>query len=152
MSLEEYDLHFALLGIRHADQLWRHTFYGVSSEEIMEAIREFLSNHRDTEPLFYHLMSNVTTIEHLFEIVTEFINFLKADRIIVHMIDGWEDFFIKTNYTLLENRETEYENLEHCRQHVRRTILFLINHLGEEHTINAFYKRRLFELFFIRIE
>ena len=155
VDVDEYTMRIALVGIRHADHLWKRSFYGLTSDQLMSSLREFISQSEEPEPLFYHLMSNTIVIDNLYELVTECMSSfsLKADKIIVHMIDGWEDFFIRTNYTLMPLRDgDEYEKLENYRLKTRQVLTFLINHLGEEHCITPFYQKRIFELFFIRFD
>ena len=147
-------------GVLQANKLWKELFHGWSKQHIIVSVISFFREIPQSEPLFYHIIANPSLIDELRMILNEFVNRLKVDKIITNVVDGWEDFFIKTNYAVTFFQETgerhigmtdEYEIMETYRQIIRDCIVFLLPYLGEEHCLNSFYQRKLFEMFFIRL-
>ena len=148
------------VGVHHANRLWKELFYGWSKQHLIVSIVNFFRETQEPEALFYYIIANPSMIDELRMILNEFTLTLKSDKIVTHIIDGWDDFFIRTNYAVTFFQESqerrigmrdEFEIMETYRQKIRECITFLIPYLGEGHCINSFYQRRLFEMFFIRL-
>lgn len=148
------------VGVQHANRLWKELFYGWPKQHVIVSITNFFREIQEPEALFYYIIANPSIIDELRMILNEFARTLKSDKIVTHIIDGWDDFFIRTNYAVTFFQESqerrigmrdEFEIMETYRQKIRECITFLIPYLGEGHCINSFYQRRLFEMFFIRL-
>jgi hypothetical protein len=82
-------------------------------------------------------------------ITNTYIGTLRAVKIIPHIIDGWEDFFLRSDYTLFDDEENE---LEAYRMKIYQVLNFIVPLIGEDaHELHPYYKTRLCDYFLIRI-
>jgi hypothetical protein len=131
----------------NADQIW-NLFVNTQDENIVIIVRSFFQQNRDMEPFFYYVMSKRVLVDHLPVLIREFLPTLQPRKILTNIIDGWKDFFLRSNYTLGETTRGE---LESYRILLTDVLNLIVGHLGENHKIHAYYRQILFDYFFIRI-
>ncbi len=132
---------------KNADQIW-NLFVNTPDENILFIVRSFFQQIRDMEPFFYYVMSKRVLVDHLPDLIHEFLSTLQPRKILTHIIDGWKDFFLRSNYTL---GETSRGELESYRIMIADVLNLIVGHLGENHNIPRYYQQLLFDYFFIRI-
>lgn len=131
----------------NADQIW-NLFVNTRDENILIIVRSFFQQIRDMEPFFYYVMSKRILVDHLPNLIREFLPTLQPRKILTHIIDGWKDFFLRSNYTLGETTRGE---LESYRMIITEVLNLIVGNLGENHNIPGYYQQILFDYFFIRI-
>ena len=71
----------------------------------------------------------------------------KIIKIISNIVDGWEDFFLHTNYTL---GNADHNELNSYRQTIFQSLIFIISHMGESYfQLLPHYRCRLRDYFLI---
>jgi hypothetical protein len=94
-------------------------------------------------------MSRRLLVDVMRDITNTYIGTLRAVKIIPHIIDGWEDFFLKSDYTLFDDEENE---LETYRMKIYQVLNFIVPLIGEDaYELHPYYKTRLCDYFLIRI-
>ena len=131
----------------NADQIW-NLFINTRDENILFIVRSFFQQNRDMEPFFYYVMSKRILVDHLPELIHEFLPTLNPRKILTNIIDGWKDFFLRSSYTLGEATRIE---LESYRIALTDVLNLIVGHLGENHNIHVYYQQLIFDYFFIRI-
>lgn len=138
--------------LRAADTLWLYyydTFRIQNDDHLLYLVHKFFKDISGMEPFFYYLMSKRLLVDQMRNITTTYIGSLRAVIAIPHIIDGWEDFFLRSDYTLFEDEENE---LESYRMKIYQVLQILIPFLGEDvHELHPYYKTRLCDYFLIRI-
>ena len=82
-------------------------------------------------------------------ITTTYIRILRPVVVIPHIIDGWEDFFLRSDYTLFDDEENE---LEAYRMKIYQVLNLIVPLIGEDaNELHPYYKTRLCDYFLIRI-
>jgi len=82
-------------------------------------------------------------------ITTTYISILRPVIVIPHIIDGWEDFFLRSDYTLFDDEENE---LEAYRMKIYQVLILIVPLIGEDaNELHPYYKTRLCDYFLIRI-
>jgi hypothetical protein len=94
-------------------------------------------------------MSKRLLVDEMMTITTTYVSNLRSVIVIAHIIDGWEDFFLRSDYTLFADEENE---LESYRIKIYHVLNLLVPFLGEDvHELHPYYKTRLCDYFLIRI-
>jgi len=130
----------------NADQIWN--LFVNTHENILFVVRSFFQQNHDMEPFFYYVMSKRILVDHLPELIHEFLPTLNPRKILTNIIDGWKDFFLRSSYTL---GEATREELESYRIVLTDVLNLIVGHLGENHNIHVYYQQLIFDYFFIRI-
>jgi hypothetical protein len=141
-------------GIIDAERLWKtfedandETNEDANDDTILLTVESLFENIDNMEPFFYYMMSKRVLVDHLSGFLDKFLYNMRSIKIVTHIIDGWEDFFLRSNYTLsFQDREL----LEQYRQRVYDVLTRLVGHFGENSNLPDHYRTRLFDYFFIR--
>lgn len=138
--------------LRAADTLWFYyysTFRIQDDDHLLYLVDKFFDDISDMEPFFYYMMSRRILVDVMGNITNTYIGTLRAVKIIPHIIDGWEDFFLRSDYTLFDDEENE---LEAYRMKIYQVLNFIVPLIGEDaHELHPYYKTRLCDYFLIRI-
>lgn len=138
--------------LRAADTLWLYyydTFRIQNDDHLIYLVRKFFEDIDGMEPFFYYMMSRRLLVDVMGNITNTYIGTLRAVKIIPHIIDGWEDFFLRSDYTLFDDEENE---LEAYRMKIYQVLNFIVPLIGEDaHELHPYYKTRLCDYFLIRI-
>jgi hypothetical protein len=138
--------------LRATDTLWLYyysTFRIQNDDHLLYLVHRFFNDIPGMEPFFYYMMSKRLLVDEMIAITTTYLSTLRAVIVIAHMIDGWEDFFLRSDYTLFADEENE---LESYRIKIYHVLHLLVPFLGEDvHELHPYYKTRLCDYFLIRI-
>ena len=138
--------------LRAADALWFYyysTFRIQNDDHLLYLVDKFFDDISGMEPFFYYIMSRRLLVDSMMTITNTYIGTLRAVKIIPHIIDGWEDFFLRSDYTLFDDEENE---LEAYRMKIYQVLNFIVPLIGEDaHELHPYYKTRLCDYFLIRI-
>lgn len=140
------------LSLHSVNELWIY-YYSVfnirNDDHLLCIVHKFFDEIENIEAFFYYMMSKRFLVDKMKDITMTYIGKLRAAKIISHIIDGWEDFFLRTDYTLF-NYDEENE-LESYRIKIYQVLHFIIPFIGEDF-LHAYYKIRLCDYFLIRVE
>lgn len=138
--------------LRAADSLWFYYYSNFSIQNdnhLVYLVDKFFKDISGIEPFFYYMMSRRILVDNMRDITSTYIGTLRAVIIIPHIIDGWEDFFLRSDYTLFEDEENE---LEAYRMKIYQVLNFIVPFIGEDsYELHPYYKTRLCDYFLIRI-
>uniref|UniRef100_A0A6C0KEP9 Uncharacterized protein n=1 Tax=viral metagenome TaxID=1070528 RepID=A0A6C0KEP9_9ZZZZ len=135
-----------------ADELWRVFFNQFSDDYVLHSVHSFFQNVEGMEAFFYYIMAKRVLVDNILQITEQYIHTMRAVQIIPHIVDGWEDFFLKTDYTL-SPQLPNHEELERYRLKVYQVLIFLIPYLGESWSeLNLYYRSCLKDYFLIRVD
>jgi hypothetical protein len=107
--------------------LWKVFFGHYDDDHVIQTVESFFQSVESIEAFYYFMMSKQLLVDHMLYFTRKYISLLNPVRLIPHIIDGWEDFFLTSNYTL-EN--ASHEELEHYRRVVYQVLSFLLTYLS----------------------
>jgi len=146
------DIRDITTALRATDTLWLYyysTFRIQNDDHLLYLVHKFFNDIPGMEPFFYYMMSKRLLVDEMMTITTSYIGILRAVTVIPHIIDGWEDFFLRSDYTLFADEENE---LESYRIKIYHVLHLLVPFLGEDvNELHPYYKTRLCDYFLIRI-
>lgn len=144
----------------NVDIIWKRYFENYrngNQEELMENVKIFIKEVNHTEPFIYYILSKQYLIKHLDDIVSIYIE--KEDieyyKIIYHMIDGWDDFFIYSKYTLsneydidqmIDEEKIEEEHIK-CHSILKEQIKRILPFVPVGSYFHTYYKMKLKDYF-----
>jgi hypothetical protein len=138
--------------LRATDTLWIYyysTFRIQNDDHLIYLVHRFFKDIPGIEPFFYYMMSKRLLVDEMMTITTTYVSNLRSVIVIAHIIDGWEDFFLRSDYTLFADEENE---LESYRIKIYHVLNLLVPFLGEDvNELHPYYKTRLCDYFLIRI-
>jgi hypothetical protein len=135
-----------------ADELWRVFFNQFSDDYVLQSVHSFFQNVEGMEAFFYYIMAKRVLVDNILQIAEQYIHTMRAVQIIPHIIEGWEDFFLKTDYTL-RPQLPNHDELEQYRLKVYQVLSFLIPYLGESWSeLKPYYRSCLKDYFLIRVD
>jgi hypothetical protein len=97
------------------------------------------------EAFFYYMMSKRCIVDRMLPIAQLYLSTLRPVGVISHIIDGWEDFFLNSNYTL---GYPSHIVIEMYRQRIIEVLSFILQHIGETR-LSLYYQCRLLDYFSI---
>jgi len=135
-----------------ADALWFYyynTFRIQNDDHLLYLVCKFFDDIEGMEPFFYYMMTKRLLVDSMIAITTTYISILRPVIVIPHIIDGWEDFFLRSDYTLFDDEENE---LEAYRMKIYQVLILIVPLIGEDaNELHPYYKTRLCDYFLIRI-
>lgn len=135
---------FGISSTQDATHLWG-LFNGRTDEFILQTVHQFFQQINGMEAFFYFMMSKRILVDNMLSIIQNYQSSLHLIKIISNIVDGWEDFFLNTNYTL---GDTNHDELESYRQTVFQTLVFIRTHMGESYfQLLPHYRLRLRDYF-----
>jgi hypothetical protein len=135
---------FGISGIQDATYLWS-LFNECTDHDILQIVHIFFNQINGMEAFFYYMMSKRCVVDHMLPITQLHLSTLRPVGTISHIIDGWEDFFLNSNYTL---GRPSYVEIEMYRQRVIEVLSFILQHVGETR-LSIYYQSRLLDYFSI---
>lgn len=139
--------------------IWKRYFenFDGKEDELVNNIKIFIKDIKDTEPFIYYLLSKKTLLMRLDDIVSIYIekDDIEYYKLIYHLIDGWEDFFIYSKYTLSNEynieQEIDEEKIEEeciiCHSILAKQIKRIIPFVPVGSYFHTYYKLKLKEYF-----
>ena len=129
-----------------ATYLWG-LFNGFTDEFLIQTVHHFFQQINGMEAFFYFMMSKRCLVDNMLSIIQSYQSSLHLIKIISNIVDGWEDFFLHTNYTL---GNTDHNELNSYRQTIFQNLIFIISHMGESYfQLLPHYRCRLRDYFLI---
>jgi len=135
---------FGISGIQDATYLWS-LFNECTDHDLLQIVHIFFNQINGMEAFFYYMMSKRCVVDHMLPITRLHLSTLRPVGTISHIIDGWEDFFLNSNYTLGHPSHVE---IEMYRQRIIEVLSFILQHLGETR-LSVYYQCRLLDYFSI---
>lgn len=135
---------FGISGIQDATYLWS-LFNECTNQDLLQIVHIFFNQINGMEAFFYYMMSKRCIVDHMLPITRCYLSTLRPVGIICHIIDGWEDFFLNSNYTL---GHTTHVEIEMYRQRIIEVLSFILQHVGESR-LSVYYQSRLLDYFSI---
>ena len=135
---------FGVSGIEDATYLWS-LFNECTDDDLIQIVHIFFNQIDRMEAFFYYMMSKRCIVDHILPITQRYLSTLRPIGTISHIIDGWEDFFLNSSYTLGNTSPIE---IEMYRQRVIGALSFILQHLGESR-LSRYYQCRLLDYFSI---
>jgi hypothetical protein len=135
---------FGISGVQDATYLWS-LFNECTDNDLLQIVHIFFNQINGMEAFFYYMMSKRCIVDHMFSFTQRYLSTLRPIGIISHIIDGWEDFFLHSNYTLGNPSHIE---IEMYRQHIIEILSFILQHVGETR-LPLYYQCRLLDYFSI---
>lgn len=135
---------FGISGVQDATYLWS-LFNECSVNDLLQIVHIFFNQINGMEAFFYYMMSKRCIVDHMLSITQRYLSTLRPVSIISHIIDGWEDFFLHSNYTLGNPSHIE---IEMYRQRIIEVLSFILQHVGETR-LSLYYQSRLLDYFSI---
>ena len=137
---------FGTSGTQDANYLWG-ILNNCSDDYLLQIVHLFFQQINGMEAFFYYMMSKRCLVKNMLPITQLYLSSLNPVKIIPHLVDGWEDFFLESNYTL---GNLNHEEIEVYRQTLFQSLSYILEHVGESYSqIKPYYRYRLRDYFLI---
>ena len=87
---------FGTSGTQDANYLWG-ILNNCSDDYLLQIVHLFFQQINGMEAFFYYMMSKRCLVKNMLPITQRYLSSLNPVKIIPHLVDGWEDFFLKSN-------------------------------------------------------
>ena len=137
---------FGTSGTQDANYLWG-ILNNCSDDYLLQIVHLFFQQINGMEAFFYYMMSKRCLVKNMLPITQLYLSSLSSVKIIPHLVDGWEDFFLESNYTL---GNLNHDEIEVYRQTLFQVLSYILEHVGESYSqITSYYRYRLRDYFLI---